>query len=291
MSVARSHSGLPTSAFGALGVGALHERIKAAGLDDGALGVVDDEPLGHAVEPLEGAAVAAQPRRRRLVPDEFDVLVAGMAQRHHEGPGAARLAVGAGEHRAGAEVHLRGLGGREGQAHRRLWRLRSAHALQYAPHCGVAAGEGVLAFERGVDRAALHAGVEPALHDFAQGLGAGDGGGRSFARRHRLGDGFVAGQLGGGVEPAVRLREPQQLARLVPAQEAAARDLARRVARAQPHEHLSVLEHLDPSATHGGPPSKSSDGSRGVVEDSRRPRGTGHWPLYADHGLAGICRS
>src|SRR3954466_14442025 len=36
------------------------------------------------------------------------------------------------------------------------------------------AGEGALALDRRVDRTALHAGVEPALHNPTQGLGAGD---------------------------------------------------------------------------------------------------------------------
>jgi len=290
--VRRAGVDLEAIALGAFGVGALHERVVAAGLDDGALGVVDDQPLGHAVEPLEGAAVAAQPGRHRLIPDELDVLVAAVGQRHHEGPGAARLAVRVGEHRAGAEVHLRGIGRRERQPHRRLRRLRCAHALQHPPHRGVAAGEGVLALEGGVDRAALHAGVEPALDHLAQRLDVGDGGGRSLAGLHRLGDGLVLGQRGAGIQPAERLRDPHQLVGLVATQEAAARHLARRVARAQTHEHLSELEHLDPSATHRAAlRAKSSDGSAGVIEDSRRLLGTGDWPVYADHDVAGICRS
>jgi len=51
----------------------------------------------------------------------------------------------------------------------------------------------------------------------------------------------------------LRLRQARQLGELVTAQQAAARDLTRRVARAQPHEHLSELEHLDPSASHWQP--------------------------------------
>ncbi|MBI3759122.1 MAG: hypothetical protein HY269_05135 [Deltaproteobacteria bacterium] len=66
---------------------------------------------------------------------------------------------------------------------------------------------------------------------------------RWTAGLHCLGDGLVVGQFGAGVEPPVRLRDPHQLGELVAAQQAAARDLARRVARAQPHEHLSELEH------------------------------------------------
>lgn len=124
--VRRAGVDLEAVAFGAFGVGPLHQRVVAAGLDDGALGVVDDEALGHAVEPFEGATVAAQPGRTALVPDELDVLVARVAQRHHEGPGAPRLAVGVGQHRTGAEVDLRGLARGEAQAHGDLRRHLTA---------------------------------------------------------------------------------------------------------------------------------------------------------------------
>jgi hypothetical protein len=52
---------LEVIAFSALGIRALDLRINAACLDDGALGVVYDDALGHAVEPLKVAAVAPQP--------------------------------------------------------------------------------------------------------------------------------------------------------------------------------------------------------------------------------------
>jgi len=57
--------------FSALGIGALNLRIEVASLDDGALGVVDDHPLGHTGKPIKRTAVAAQPGGHRLVPDEF----------------------------------------------------------------------------------------------------------------------------------------------------------------------------------------------------------------------------
>jgi hypothetical protein len=115
----------------------------------------------------------------------------------------------------------------------------------------------VFALQGGMDRAALHAGVEPVLYDFAQWLDAGDGGRRSPARPHRRSERRIIGQLGTGGQPAPAVRQRAQLAELVAAHEARARDLAHGVARAQPHERLSVLEHLDPSATHRtGLPSK-----------------------------------
>src|SRR6185312_16853531 len=43
----RASLDLEPIAFGTLGVRALHERIKATGAHDGALGVVDDHPLWH----------------------------------------------------------------------------------------------------------------------------------------------------------------------------------------------------------------------------------------------------
>ena len=115
--VRRAGVNLEAVALGAFGVGALHQRVVPAGLDDGALGVVDDHARGHAVQPLEGAAVAAQPGGRTLVPDELDVLVAAVCQRHDKSPGAAQLAVGVRGHGASAEVDLSGLAGGEAQAH------------------------------------------------------------------------------------------------------------------------------------------------------------------------------
>lgn len=64
-------------------------------------------------------------------------------------------------------------------------------------------------------------------------------------------DGLVVGNVGAGVQPALRHGHGAQLAELVAAHQAAARDLAHGVAGTQPHEHLSVLEHLDPPAAHG----------------------------------------
>ncbi|OIQ94961.1 hypothetical protein GALL_230640 [mine drainage metagenome] len=59
---------------------------------------VEHHAQRHAVEPLEGPAVATQPGGAALVPDELDVLVAATAKRHHKGPGAAHSSIGMGEH-------------------------------------------------------------------------------------------------------------------------------------------------------------------------------------------------
>ena len=58
---ARIRVDLDAVAFGELGVGGLHLGIASAGAHDGALGVVDDDARGHAVEPLERPAVSGQP--------------------------------------------------------------------------------------------------------------------------------------------------------------------------------------------------------------------------------------
>ena len=47
--------------LGTFGVGALHQRVMTARLDDGAFGVVDDHASRNGAEPFEGAPVAAQP--------------------------------------------------------------------------------------------------------------------------------------------------------------------------------------------------------------------------------------
>src|SRR5690606_22473356 len=92
-----------------------------AGLDDGALGVVDDHTPGHPAEPFEGPAVASEPGGHPLVPDEFQVLVAREAQGHHKGPGAPHLAAGRiVQHGARTKVHLNGLTWAKRQGNRGL---------------------------------------------------------------------------------------------------------------------------------------------------------------------------
>jgi len=109
---------LEAVAFGLLGVGALHLGVAPVGEEDGAFGVVDDDPLGHAVEPREGMAVAGEPGGNILAPDQLGVLMPAEAERHDKDPGLAQLAgVGVEEPRTGAEVDLSGFTGGEVQAH------------------------------------------------------------------------------------------------------------------------------------------------------------------------------
>ncbi|MNL69138.1 hypothetical protein D3C87_1939560 [compost metagenome] len=56
-------------ALGTLGVGPLDFRLIQAGPDDGALGVIDDEPLRHSMEPFKGMPVTLQPGGNGLVTD------------------------------------------------------------------------------------------------------------------------------------------------------------------------------------------------------------------------------
>ena len=142
---------LEAVALGTLAIGALHLGVTVVGAGDGAFGVVDDDPLGHAVEPLEGVAMAGEPGGDILAPDELGVLMPAEAQRHDEDPGLAQLAgVGVEEARAGAEVDLGGFAGGEVQTHRGLERGRLV-GLQKPADGRVAAAEAVLAHQGLVD--------------------------------------------------------------------------------------------------------------------------------------------
>ena len=248
----RARVNLEVIAFGALGIRALDLGVKAAGFDDGALGVVDDDALGHAIEPLEGAAVAAQPSGHGLIPDELQVLVARVAQRHDEGPSAAHLAIGVPQEWASAKVDLGGLAGLEGQAH---GQIGAGQLLLDVPDEAidgrVAALELVLAHEGGVDGLALNACGDPAGDRLAPGLGFGDGAGGALGFcGQALGDGRHIGQWRVGLKPAQAERQSAKLGDFDAAHEAQAGNLAVTVARAQANEDVSVFMHLDLSAAH-----------------------------------------
>src|SRR6185503_821692 len=163
-------------ALGALGVGALHQGIACARLGDRALGVVDDQAFRNGAEPLEGAAVTAQPGRHRLIPDEFDVLVTREAQRHHEAPRATYfLARGVVQHRPGAEVDLRRFARAKLQAYRRLGRAACRERPEHPPNRRVTAAVAVLAAQRRVDRYTADPALGPTRNDLAKRLNAGNG--------------------------------------------------------------------------------------------------------------------
>lgn len=103
--------------FGAFRIGALRDGIVRTGTRDCALGVVNDHARRHRAEPFESAAMAPEPSRDRLVPDEFDELVSREDKRHHERPCAPEHTVGVEQHRAGAEIDLGGFAGRKAQRH------------------------------------------------------------------------------------------------------------------------------------------------------------------------------
>lgn len=150
-----------TVPLGAFGIGALHDRVVSARARDGALGVVDDHAGRHGAEPLEGATVATQPGRDRLVPDELDVLMPRECERHYERPRAREHAVGIRQHRTGAEVDLSRFAGREAQRHGGVGRPVCVDRHDHAIHRRIAAGVAVLAPQGSQDRRAGHALLEP----------------------------------------------------------------------------------------------------------------------------------
>ena len=94
-------------ALGYLGIGPLYLWIMVAGLGDGALRVVDDDPRRDAAEELEGAVVAAKPGLDLLVPDHLGVLVPTPGQGHDEDPGPKHFSrAEVDDLRPLAEIHL-----------------------------------------------------------------------------------------------------------------------------------------------------------------------------------------
>ena len=64
-----------TIALGTFAVGALDFGFVTARFGDGALGVVDNDARGNAVEAFKRAPVTAQPRGDRLIPYELGILM------------------------------------------------------------------------------------------------------------------------------------------------------------------------------------------------------------------------
>ena len=148
--------------FGAFGIRPLDCGVVDAGLGDGALGVIDDDPARHTAKPVKGMAMTGQPGHRRLIPDDFGILMPGPAEGHDEKPGLADLSGHRINHGgASAEVHLRGLTGCEDQTHGGLrWRYRN-DAPQYTFDGRVASSEAMIAHQSGVNGGALNTGCCP----------------------------------------------------------------------------------------------------------------------------------
>ncbi len=247
----RTRVDLEAVALGALGIRALHQRVARTRLGDRALGVVDDEARRHRGEPLEGAAMAAEPCGHRLIPDELDVLMTREAQRHHEAPGAALLAARRIEQeRTGAEIDLRGFARAELQTHRGFSRTRSIEHREHAPHGRVAAAVAVLATQRGMDRHAAHALLGPAGDALAKRLDAGNGAARPARLADRRRDHGVLGQRRVSDQPAMPIRQRTQCRDLGPAHQPRPRNVAVGIALAQTHQDRSILEHLESPAPH-----------------------------------------
>ena len=80
----RASVDLEQVSFGAFGIRTLDRGVVDAGLGDGTLGVIDDDPARYTAKPMEGMAVTGQPGHRRLIPDDLGVLVPGPAEGHDE---------------------------------------------------------------------------------------------------------------------------------------------------------------------------------------------------------------
>jgi hypothetical protein len=149
-----------------------------------------------------------------------------------------------------AEVHLRHLGRGELQAAGDFHGQLLAQARHQTAHGRVAARPAVPALQRQVDGRAADALLEPLLHRGAVGLQAGDGGGGAPGGRQRLGDGLIAGQRAGRLQPALLGRHGAPVAGLAPAHDPRGRDVAVGVALAHAQQGLTVVVHLESPARH-----------------------------------------
>src|SRR6266508_876746 len=93
--------------FGTFTVASLDLRVVEKGLSNAGIEVIEHDPAWHAAKESKRVAVERNPGRQALVEDELDVLMAAPRERHHEGPGLARLATGWVAHASSiAEVDL-----------------------------------------------------------------------------------------------------------------------------------------------------------------------------------------
>jgi len=119
----RASVDLEQVSFGAFGIRTLDSGIVDAGLGDGTLGVIDDDPARYTAKPVEGMAVTGQPDHRRLIPDDLGILVPGPAEGHDEESGLADLSGHRIDQRGtSTEVHLCRFAGCEDQTHGGFWR-------------------------------------------------------------------------------------------------------------------------------------------------------------------------
>jgi hypothetical protein len=105
-------------------------RVVQVGLEHRGFEIVDDDPTRCATEPLERMPMAREPGADLLVEDELGVLVAAVAERHHEDPCAARSrADGIEQGASESEIDLRLLARQRVHTHHRfgLGRLQRPH--------------------------------------------------------------------------------------------------------------------------------------------------------------------
>ena len=241
---------LESVALGALRVGTLHLGVVVASAGDRALGVIDGQACGHAVEPLKRAPVTSEPGGDLLVDDDLGVAVTRPGQRHDEDPGAQQL-TGARVEDLGtlAEVDLRRLAGVELE-HGGHLRVSGLDACEEAAHRGVRAGEAVAAHQGGVDGGALDALTPPTRNPLAMRFSQRGDRGLCAHRTQVHAQLGVAGQGRGNVEPACRLGGAPKLCRLAPTHQPDTRNGA--VGIPQPHarQYLTIFEHLEPPIGH-----------------------------------------
>ena len=252
-------------ALGYLGIGPLYLWIMVAGLGDGALGVVDDNPRRDAAEELEGPAVAAKPGLDLLVPDHLGVLVPAPGQGHDEDPGPEHFSCAEiDDLRSCAEIHLGHIAGCvvEHNRGRPLLLVVSQEAFDRV----VAAGEGELPDQRLVDRRPGNALSRPGQDLVRKGE---DLGLSAFCWGRLSGqplDNFVVGQRRILVQPALILSQQTELARLGPAHKAGRGNLAVGLTQAHPGDNVTNFMHCEPPVGHPF----LLDVARGVDSPSRK---------------------
>ena len=178
--------------------------------------------------------------------------MARKTQRHHEEPALEHLTgIHIGDHRAGAEIHLRGICRGELEPERHFDATFGGQLAQQPIACRVTAGIAVLTHQCRMHGGALDAGRLPLPDLFAPGCQAhrtlsgrrGQYGGELGIRRQRR-------RL--GRKPALCGGQGTHASELAPPHESGPGNLSVRIPLAQTHQDLSVLIHLKRPLAHGG---------------------------------------
>lgn len=221
-------------------------------------------------------------------------------QRHRKSPGPTLFtARGIQQHRTGPEIHLGGLCRGEMQPYGRLWRQAGADAGHHPAHGRIAAAVAMIAAQGSVDSDAANTFCGQTLDLGAIRLDGGDGTAGPARLTYRRAQCRVIGQRCLRGQPSLSRGQPAQSGHLRSAHQTRARDISIRVALAQPHQDLAILEHLESPSAHRLSPRAKSPQPSPAVFSSRCPsyRSTGsympirEWLHYADLRVAPTCRS